>query len=242
MKICLAQIRSVSGDISSSIARHVQFIKASIEQGCKAIFFPELSLTSYEPKLANELQTDIDDQRFAIFQELSDKHDIYIGLGMPCKGITKPRISMLIFSPKQQVIQYSKQILHEDEYPYFEHGTEQVIVHIEEQSLAFAICYESRIMDHFQNAKNLGATLYIASVAKSFKGLNVADAHYKVISQTFPVMMVNGVGEMDDFTACGSSGVWSNGVKLVQAGTTSEGLVIYETNKGETSVAFEEIR
>ena len=52
MKICIAQTKPVKGNISSNIEAHIGFIERALTFGTEAIFFPELSLTGYEPELA----------------------------------------------------------------------------------------------------------------------------------------------------------------------------------------------
>lgn len=65
MKISIAQIEPVKGDIERNLARHLLFIEAALEKKADFIMFPELSLTGYEPELAEELATDAGDERLA---------------------------------------------------------------------------------------------------------------------------------------------------------------------------------
>ena len=57
MKICIAQTAPIKGNVSANIEAHLNFIELALTLNAEAIFFPELSLTSYEPKLAKELAT-----------------------------------------------------------------------------------------------------------------------------------------------------------------------------------------
>jgi predicted amidohydrolase len=77
----------------------------------EAIFFPELSLTGYEPELAKKLATNQNDNRLDIFQQISDKNNIIIGLGLPTATESQIRISMIIFEPNKPRQTYSKQQL-----------------------------------------------------------------------------------------------------------------------------------
>ena len=83
MKICIAQTRPIKGDISANISNHKRMIDLAIFYKADAIFFPELSLTGYEPKLAKDLVTNQNDTRLDDFQSISDTHNITIGLGIP---------------------------------------------------------------------------------------------------------------------------------------------------------------
>ncbi|RFS17810.1 carbon-nitrogen hydrolase family protein [Emticicia sp. C21] len=219
MKICLAQTKSVKGDILANIAKHQHFIQQAIVEKAEAIFFHELSLTGYEPELAESLATTPDDNRFAIFQQMSDNHGITIGLGMPIRTAKGIEITMLIFQTNQPLQSYAKQQLHADELPYFVEGHEQLILWPETLKVAPAICYESLQASHVQTAHALGARVYLASVAKSQKGVDKAYIHYPIIARQYqmPVLMVNCVGYCDNFVSMGSSGFWNAKGELVAA-------------------------
>ncbi|HYD91462.1 MAG TPA: nitrilase-related carbon-nitrogen hydrolase, partial [Flavobacterium sp.] len=57
MKIAIAQTRSEKGDITKNIDKHLRFTTSAIENSAALIVFPELSLTNYEPELAQALAT-----------------------------------------------------------------------------------------------------------------------------------------------------------------------------------------
>ena len=52
MKICVAQTRPIKGNIEANIENHINLLKLAISNEAEAVFFPELSLTGYEPELA----------------------------------------------------------------------------------------------------------------------------------------------------------------------------------------------
>src|SRR5689334_2910076 len=109
MRICLAQVKPFKGDVDRNIALHTKMIALAVEHGSRMIFFPELSLTGYEPTLANQLAADSNDRRFDVFQSVSDEYNIVIAAGMPTKSETGIRISMLAFQPNLPRQVYSKQ-------------------------------------------------------------------------------------------------------------------------------------
>jgi predicted amidohydrolase len=229
MKICLAQAKSIKGDIEANIANHLALINQALVHQADAIFFPELSLTGYEPELAESLATTPDDIRFRVFQEMSDTHNITIGAGVPTRTMSGILITMLIFQPGQAVQAYAKQQLHADELPYFVAGEHQLILWPETLKVAPAICYESLQMSHVARAYESGAKVYLASVAKSQKGVDNAYAHYPVIARQYqmPVLLVNGVGYCDNFESVGSSAFWNRKGELVAAlDNRSEGVLV----------------
>src|SRR5690554_4445747 len=112
MKISVAQIRPTKGDIAENLLVHKKMIGLAILHQADSLFFPELSLTGYEPELAKELAKDQDDKIFDEFQEISDGNSLTIGVGVPTITDSGIRISMLIFQPNLSRQNYSKQELH----------------------------------------------------------------------------------------------------------------------------------
>ncbi|MBF4487264.1 MULTISPECIES: carbon-nitrogen hydrolase family protein [unclassified Flavobacterium] len=232
MNIGIAQIKPFKGDISANIKKHIKFIELASSLNATSIFFPELSLTGYEPELAKDLATHQDDNRFDYFEKTSTLKNITIGVGIPLKTENGIRISMLIFRPNQERLSYSKQQLHEDEFPYFENGNEQVIIQIENQKIIPAICYESLQTEHAEKANKLGGDIYLASVAKSQNGIHKAFKHYPEIAKkyTIPVLMSNCIGECDNFVSVGFSSIWTKEGKLAeQLDNKNEGILVFNT-------------
>ncbi len=236
MKIAVAQIRPVIGDILANIETHKKWIGLAISSKADTIFFPELSMTGFEPKLANNLATNQEDKIFNDFQEISNKNEITIGLGMPIKAISGVKISMIIFQPNTARLTYSKQQLHSDEFPFFIKGEKQIILTIKNKTIAPAICYESLQADHSENANKLGAEIYLASVAKSQNGIDKAMTYYPSIAHKFsmPVLMSNCVGFCDNFESVGQSSVWTkNGSLAGQLDDKNEGILIFDIDTEE---------
>ena len=232
MNISIAQIKPVKGDIPANIEKHIQFIDLAVSLKASAVFFPELSLTGYEPELAKELAIDPNDSRLDKFQQISDREKITIGVGVPTAHQKGVRISMIIFQPEKPRLTYSKQQLHEDEFPYFESGHEQILITIENQKIIPAICFESLQIDHADKAVELGGQVYIASVAKSQNGINKAYEHYPEVAKkhTMPVLMSNCIGECDNFISTGCSSIWRKDGKLIaQLENQHEGIIVFNT-------------
>ena len=240
MKICVAQMRPIKGNIEKNIETHQTFIASAIAHGADMIVFPELSLTGYEPTLAKGLATTQEDERLRVFQTLSDENQITIGIGLPTRGETGILISMVIFQPHQARQTYSKQMLHADELPYFVNGERQIVLTAGETIVAPAICYESLQSEHAASAVEQGANVYVASVAKSANGVAKAFKHYPTIAQKYsiPVLMANCLGPCDDFEGVGQSAIWNqNGVLMGQLDETTEGILLYDT-EDETATAL----
>ena len=73
MRICLAQTQPITGNVEANIAAHLQLIDGAVAHQANLVLFPELSITGYEPTLAQDLATIPEDSRFAVFQKISNK-------------------------------------------------------------------------------------------------------------------------------------------------------------------------
>lgn len=239
MKICIAQTRSEKGDVLLNLENHLGFVERAVTLNSDLIIFPELSMTNYEPGLAKELATNVDDPIFSPLQDASDNHEITIGVGMPTKSKDGTQISMLIFQPCKETTTYSKQILHSDELPYFVCGNHQTILKINDFKIALGICYETLKRKHFLDARTKGADVYIASVAKPEEGIRKAYKHFKELAGEFhiPILMSNCVGPCDNFTSAGQSAVWNKNGELVERlDSNSQGLLVYGTTANRVEV------
>ncbi len=234
MKICIVQTKSSKGNIKGNIQNHIQWIKTAIMEKADLIIFPELSLTGYEPTLAKELATCQNDVILSDFQKISSSNNITIGVGLPTKSRSGLSISMIIFYPNQPCQTYSKQILHPDETLYFTEGKEHGIISIKNHKVAPAICYESLKEEHIIKAKELGADIYLASVAKSQSGIAEAYKYFPVIAKKYstPILLANCIGYCDNFESVGQSAIWNEKGNLIgQLDNRNEGILIYDTEE-----------
>ena len=154
MRICIAQTHSVKGEVGRNIRNHLNFVEQAIEHTCNLIVFPELSITNYEPSLAQQFATETDESIFQPFQELANNHGITIGIGAPTQAANGLHISMLFFRPNEERIIYSKQLLHADELPYFVGANNSSSFNMNGTNIGFGICYETLQLEHFLNTKD----------------------------------------------------------------------------------------
>jgi predicted amidohydrolase len=231
MKLCVAQTRPVKGDIAANIKRHESLI--ALARGADVLFFPELSLTGYEPTLAKELAIDADDRRLDSFQVISDSGAVTIGLGAPTRSALGTCVTMFVFQPHKPRTSYSKRHLHSDEEPFFIRGEGFVTLKVHWAVIAPAICYELSVPEHSQNAARAGASVYMASVAKTAKGLGAAIPILEEISRTYSmtVLMANCVGECDGGECGGKTSIWNRKASLLgQLNDRDEGILMLDTD------------
>ncbi len=240
MRVALAQIESLKGNIEKNIENHLKWIKHAIENHANMVVFPELSLTGYEPELAESLATSQDDPRLNEIQSLSDKNNITIGVGLPTKKDSNLFVSMIIFQPNQERITYSKQYLYPPEKSIFTAGKTPLILKLETEVVSPAICYEASTKAHFEYASQNNATIYIASVLSSVNGI---DEELKKLSdiaksKKMVTFMANYVGKSGGYECAGKSSVWNeDGELLGQLGDKAEGLIIFDTKSKEITTA-----
>jgi predicted amidohydrolase len=239
MKICVAQTKPIKGDVQSNIDNHKKIIDLAISNRADMIIFPELSITGYEPELAEELATHQDDNRFDNFQKIADGNQVTIAIGVPTKSSEGICISMVIFQPHQPRLTYSKEYIHADEEAFFVAGKNSMGLIGNESNLAIAICYELSVPQHSLNAFKSGAKIYVASVAKSADGVEKAFESLSGIARQYSmtVLMSNCLGKCDNFESAGRSAVWNDrGSLLGQLNDTDEGIIVFDTGTGELMI------
>ena len=235
MKICVHQYQSIRGDIAANISKHLTAIDRAAKYGCRLIIFPELSLTGYEPELAEKLAIVPEDESLESFQVQADSSGITIGVGVPTRYPEGVRISMMIFDQGQIRRMYHKQFLHPDEEPFFVPGYNPEFLLTASPRIVPAICFEISVQEHTQNAIRLNPDLYVASVAKSESGVQEARRRLRDLAKvhSIPVLMSNSVGQSGGFISAGKSSVWDENANLQgELDADSEGQIIYDTLSG----------
>lgn len=225
-------MQSIAGAIAANTEQHLHLIRLAVTQQADMIVFPELSLSGYEPTLANSLATTPDDRSFSVFREMSAAHHITIGVGAPLQQAEGITIGFLLFGPNAQTIVYEKQYLHADEVPFFVPGKNNNGLIGKEPRIALAICYELSVPAHAETALQNGAQIYLASVAKTADGVAKTAERLRGLAREHAIttLLVNGIGPCDGVVCAGQSAVWNNkGGLLAQLDENSEGLLLLET-------------
>ena len=234
MKLAAVQLKSVKGNIELNISRHVHAVNLAANENADFIIFPELSVTDYEPSLADQLAMDLYDHRLAPFQLSADQNNICIAIGIPTKDAAGVYISMAIFRPAQERLVYSKKYLHADEYPYFSSGNNFPVIEISNKKIAPAICYELSVPEHTDAAIKAGADIYVASVAKTAAGVDNAARILSLTAEQYqiPVLMCNAIGPADNFINAGCSAAWKrDGSLLAKLGTDTEAILFFDSER-----------
>jgi predicted amidohydrolase len=244
MKISVAQTRPARGHIQQNIDNHLRFIEQAIAEKADVIFFPELSLTGYEPELAKELASTQDDERLDIFQTISDNNQLMIGVGLPTRENDLLFVSTIIFQPGKERLTYSKQHLYPTELEVFTPGQNKIYLDIDGVNvIAPTICYELSVPEHSENAHANHANVYIASVMNSVGGVDHDLQKLSDIARTYHMntFMANYVGQSGGNECAGKTSAWKTTGELAgQLSPKDEGLLIFETGTEEvTEIALE---
>jgi predicted amidohydrolase len=232
MRIAIVQLAPVKGNIEQNLINHLQWIKYSAKYQPDMIVFPELSLTGYEPELAEKLAIDPTDKRMNVLQELSTTNRLTIAVGIPTKNGNGLYVSMIIFQPHAERIVYSKQFLYPTETSIFTAGCNPLLLNFENEIVAPAICYELSIPEHNEFAAQNNASVYVASVLNSVNGIDADLEKLSIIAKKYRMttLMANYVGQSGGYHCAGKSTVWDkNGEIVGQLDDVQEGILIYDT-------------
>jgi predicted amidohydrolase len=236
MRIALAQIKSVSGNLKHNFERHIEAAESALKNKCTLVVFPELSLTNYEPALAKETVS-ASDAFIESFQIFCNNRKINMLVGLPIQLKDGIGIGLTFIQANQTPSTYCKRYLHADELPYFTTGKEEVIWDLEER-IAPAICYESTLLVHAAEAAKMKASVYLASVAKSATGIAKVQEHYAGISKQHQwwTLLVNMIGPADNFIGAGGSAVWNTQGNKIACLDDWEALLWVDTKTEESGI------
>lgn len=237
MKIALGQIRPRVGKAQESLARHGECIAAAARAGADALFFPELSLTGYEPGAAKELAMEAEALAVLPLAAMAQEAEIFVAVGVPTQSEQGVRISMALYGGEAGFQLYHKQELHADELLYFAAGESTTVYPIAGERLGLGICYETTLPHHVSTTLETGVSAYVACVAKSVNGVQRVGKFYAETARQYltPILMVNSVGAQDDFVAGGGSAIWDgSGEQLASLGAEQEGLLIFDVKNHDT--------
>ena len=234
MKIGLAQIKSVKGDISHNLEHHLALLNQLSPGDADLVLFPELSLTNYDPDIAASVALHPDDVRLKPLQAFADKAATAIGVGVPTRTQEKPRISTIVFWPGAPKTVIHKSYLHADEVPYFAAKQAPATVLEVGKRVAIAICYEISVDDHYASAAHQGMEVLLATVAKTAGGMDQARQRLSAKARQFniPILVANSVGTCEGKVAGGNSMVIrADGTVACALNSDEEAMLLYDVKE-----------
>jgi predicted amidohydrolase len=237
LKIAVAQITSLRGNVDANISTHLNAIKKASELGISYIVFPELSLTGYEPEIAKHLAFSNDDLRLKPLIDSAIKNNIKMAVGGPLLSDGLPKIGLIIISPSGVVETYAKMHLHPGEEQYFSEGEHHHHVIINDTTIANAICADTNNPKHAHDCFEFGATVYIAGVMVTASGYAADTTAMKNYAKKYNMLvaMANHNGPTGDCSPVGKSAIWSSSGLLAQASETQNTLIAATKSNNEWS-------
>ncbi|PLR50244.1 carbon-nitrogen hydrolase family protein [Chimaeribacter arupi] len=237
LRIAAGQFAPVRGGIDENMHYHDMLIKSAASAGVNLIIFPELSLTGYEPDMAEELAL-ADEACLSPLQVLSDRYDMTIIAGAPLRVKEgKPAIGACVISSGRPVFYYRKMHLHPGESDYFSVGHTECIFKEQAFNVGVAICADAGQPVHAERTVQQGADVYLNSVLSA--GGYDKDAgqlqHYARL-YAMPTLMANYCGPSGGWKPAGKSAAWdARGELIAQAPEDCAALVIMNIQGGECS-------
>jgi NAD+ synthase (glutamine-hydrolysing) len=237
LKVCLAQLNLLVGDISSNTLHVIQAAESALEQKADVIVFPELTLTGYPPEdllLRASLELRINE---ALEQIKQAALPIYIVVGYP-KTINNQLFNMAgVFFNGGCLGEYAKQRLPNyqvfDEKRYFTEAHDTCVVTIKGIPTALSICEDIWHTGVMTQAKEAGARLMLNLNASPFH-IDKPEHREELLKQralegNMPIAYVNLVGGQDELVFDGGSMmVDASGKLLARMQTYVEGLAYCE--------------
>lgn len=241
LKVILAQIDPIVGDVAGNVRQILHAVKAARQQNAQLILFPELALTGYPPEdllLRPGLLKRVDKALLLLKKHI---HDVTAVVGHPAgvpgqelynaaSVITDGEISHCYF--KQYLPNYGVF----DEKRYFEAGTQPVVFDVAGIRVGLTICEDIWFTAPAAQAADNGAELLVNINASPFHQdktrLREEAVSNRARENSLPVIYLNQVGGQDELVFDGNSfAVDAYGEKVVQAPAFSGGLFPVKVQK-----------
>jgi NAD+ synthase (glutamine-hydrolysing) len=231
MKVTLAQLNPIVGDIQGNLAKAVQTLSASSKDAPDLVIFPELYLVGYPPRDLLERSSFIDRTQGAIEELLNvskqyPKTGIIVGAPQPSQQPTGKGLhnsALLLYQGKLLFTQH-KSLLPTydvfDEPRYFDPGAEDLLVRFKDATLGISICEDAwndpalwhrcnYAYDPIEVMAKAGATLIINIAASPFhrgkEKFRYSIVRSHATKHRIPFLFVNQVGANDELVFDGRS-------------------------------------
>ena len=214
MKLCMAQINTLVGDIAGNTQRVLEVSAAQRAAGAQVVVFPELTLTGYPPEDLL-LRGDLLDRTEAALAKLCAElpADLTVVVGYPRGQDGALFNSAGVISAGKLLAHYDKQCLPNyevfDEKRYFAAGAEACVVNIDGLTVGLTICEDIWHAEPAAQAKAAGAEMLININASPFHRGKSSERLDRVKScataHQLPIFYVNQVGGQDELVFDGGS-------------------------------------
>lgn len=257
MRVALAQVNPMVGDLSGNLAIARQAIMSAAGQRPDLVVFPELFVTGYPPRDLLERCWFVD-RAEAILAEFARLSAEFPGVGIIVGAVTRNRRSRgralensaLLFYEGREVFRQAKSLLPDydvfDETRYFEPAESVRVFPFKDEMLGLSICEDAwntaelwgkplYNFDPLACAVGQGATLLVNISASPFD-VHKPGTRFRLFSAhasrlAVPIVFVDQVGANDELVFDGGSMVFDRqGCHICLLPTFEEGLVTVDVN------------
>jgi len=213
MKLAIAQINCVLGDLAGNAAKIVQYAEQAKQQGAQLLLTPELGLCGYPPEdllLRDGFYRACGEALADLAKKISG---IAVVVGHPHEQDGKRYNAASLLQDGEVTATYRKHLLPNyavfDEERYFDHGGEPCVFEMEGIRFALNICADIWEPEAARRARNAGAQVLLVLNASPY-ALDKQEARYQVIRERIAetgmaVVYANMVGGQDELIFDGGS-------------------------------------
>ncbi len=206
LRIALAQINPLVGDVAGNADRVLDFARRAQERGADLAIYPELALTGYPPEDLLFRRQFLDQVEAAIERLCRDNPGLTLVVGSPRREGGRLFNAALILQPGEPLRWYDKQRLPNygvfDEQRYFEAGERPCVFELGGRRIGVTVCEDIWYPEPAAQAREAGAELIVNLNASPFHASKPAERMAQVserIAETgLPVCYVNLVGGQDE--------------------------------------------
>lgn len=252
MKIALAQLNTIVGDIRGNTARVIKQIQAAKGAGVDLVCFHEMVLTGYPPRDILEVPSFIEQCEGALAEIASHCHGLAVVLGSVTRnmGVTGKPLQNVAHWLEYGEVRHTiaKQLLPTydvfDEHRYFQPGEVSEVIEYQGLRIGITICEDiwygegmTYPFDPIAGLKDLGAQ-FVINISSSPYSLNKFQRRVELLKRkalqfAMTVIYVNQVGGNDELIFDGGSMVINaQGELRALAPFFKEGITVYQVGEG----------
>ncbi len=237
LRIALAQLDFLVGDVRGNVARVIETARTALAQRADLVVFPELALSGYPPE-------DLLFHRGFRLQVEAGLAEVCRGIGDIAVLVGLPEYSgTQIYNSSALVARGAVQAMHRknalpnyqvfDEKRYFSAGAQPTVVAIGGVQVGILVCEDIWEPEAAQLARSAGAELLVVGNASPYQLHKQRDrekvAHARTLDVGLPLAYVNLVGGQDELVFDGQSFVMdAHGSITMRAPAYTEGLHLIE--------------
>ena len=228
LSIAVAQPNFTVGDVKKNLAKITDYVdRAKKELGCRAIVFPELSLTGYPPEdllLRTDFLQQVDD---ALLELVARIDDIHVIVGHPLRDNNQLFNAASVIYRGELIASYRKRELPNfgvfEEKRYFSAGHTPCVVDIDHCKVGVTICEDIWHRQPAADSVAAGAQLIVNLNASPFNIDKAREREVQVVSERarevdVPIVYVNLVGGQDELVFDGGSFVVNSKGQTISRG------------------------